>query len=849
MVEVSPLNSPLNSPASEDVSNAERAIDRQFVGTWESPTGILGWLAEVNNRPLGVRFMVTAFVFFLIGGVLALLMRIQLAVSENTFLGPELYNQLFTMHGSTMMYLFSVPFLEGLALYVLPLMIGSRDVAYPRLTAFGYWTYLFGGIVFYFSFLIGTIPDAGWFAYTPLSGIKYSGLAIDFWALGLSLVEISGIVAGIEIVVTILKLRAPGMTLARMPLFAWAMLAAGLMSLFAFTTLLIATLMLELDRTAGTQFFNPEAGGTSLLWQHLFWFFGHPEVYIIFLPATGIVSMVVTTFSRRLLGYKFIAVAILVTGFVSFGLWVHHMYTTGLPELSLNFFAAASLMIALASGAQVFAWIATLWGQRPALHTPLMFVLGFIFIFVLGGMSGVMIAIVPFDWQVHDTYFIVAHFHYVLIGGAIFPFMAGLYYWLPKFTGRLLNPRLGHASFWLAFIGFNATFFPMHIMGFFGLPRRVYTYPEVLGIDSYNIVATLGAFIFAVAYIVFIVDIVMSLWYGGEAGDNPWEADSLEWSVSSPPPTYGFLAPPVVRSRHPLWHSQLTDLEHAANICEALRGRPRGWRATLNTDAISGAPQSIQYLPGPSYDPLLATIGILIIFLAVLSKIYLIAFAGLALLLIGSVRWLAPNRKVLDMLRSSELTVQTGLPIIVTGSRSAVWCGMICLMAILGTALGAITYAYFYIRLYSVEWPQAGIAPPQALWFVIAYGLLAMSGGALRLANECFRRGWANGIQLSMTAVWMLGIGYLATSGYALADYGIDARATAYGSACYLLSGFPWILALIGLALVGQGQVRVWSEFADREGAMALNMQILSMFWYFVVASGVVVFATLVLSV
>ncbi len=843
------MNPPHNIPVTDPSVNAARAIDQQFVNTWESPTGLMGWISEVNNRPLGVRFMVTAFVFFLIGGVLALLMRIQLAVSDNTFLGPELYNQLFTMHGSTMMYLFSVPFLEGLALYVLPLMIGSRDVAFPRLTAFGYWTYLFGGIVFYFSFIIGTVPDAGWFAYTPLAGSKYSGLATDFWALGLSLVEISGIVAGVEIVVTILKLRAPGMTLARMPLFAWAMLAAGLMSLFAFTTLLIATLMLELDRTAGTQFFNPDAGGTSLLWQHLFWFFGHPEVYIIFLPATGIVSMVVTTFSRRLLGYKFIAVAILVTAFVSFGLWVHHMYTTGLPELSLNFFAAASLMIALASGAQVFAWIATLWGQQPSLSTPMLFVLGFLFIFVLGGMSGVMIAIVPFDWQVHDTYFIVAHFHYVLIGGAVFPFMAGLYYWIPKFTGRMLNPLLGHSTFWLAFIGFNLTFFPMHIMGLLGLPRRVYTYPALLELDLYNLIATVGAFVFGAAYVVFIVDLILSYFFGKVADDNPWAGDSLEWSVSSPPPTYAFLAPPVVRSRHPLWHSSVTAMEDAEAICEALRGKPRAWRATLNTDAISAQPQSIQYLPGPSCYPLVAATGLLIVFIAILSKVYLVAIVGLALAILGFAYWLAPNQKVLETLRTSELAIQTKLPIIVTGSRSAVWCGVVCYLAILGSALAAITYAYFYIRLYSAEWPQAGIAEPAFFWFAIAYGLLALSGGALYVANWSFRRGRATGTQFGLTATWVLGVAYMGSQLYALADYGISARETAYGSSFYLLSGYPWVLALVGLAFVGHGQVRVWNELNDREGAMALNMQIISLLWYFVVFAGLAVFAVLVFSV
>jgi cytochrome c oxidase subunit I len=528
-------------------------VNSRFVETWSTPPGWIGWLMDVNNRPLGIRFMVTSIFFFLFAGVLGLLIRVQLMVSGNTFLGPAAYNQIFTMHGSVMMFLFAVPFLEGLALYILPLMLGSRDVAFPRASAFAYWTYLLGGLLFSFSFVIGAAPNAGWFAYTPLSASKFTGIGVDFWAMGLGMVELSGIVAGAEIVVTVLKLRAPGMTLDRMPIFAWTLLAAGLMSLFAFTTLLVASAMLELDRSFGTRFFDPAFGGTNLLWQHLFWFFGHPEVYIIFLPATGIVSMVVGTFARRLLGYNWIVVAIILIAFVSFGLWVHHMYTTGLPELSTAFFAAASLMIAIASGTQVFAWIASLWGRRAPLNTPLMFVLGFLFIFVIGGMTGVMIAIPPFDWQVHDTFFIVAHFHYVLIGGAVFPALAGLYYWIPKFTGRLLNPWLGHASFWLTFVGFNLTFFPMHIMGLLGMPRRIYTYPAELGLDGMNMLATVGAFISATGSLLFLIDFVWSWRYGAPAGDDPWRGDSLEWSTSSPPPTYGFHAPPIVSSRHPLW--------------------------------------------------------------------------------------------------------------------------------------------------------------------------------------------------------------------------------------------------------------------------------------------------------
>ena len=403
--------------ASSTPESAKTEREAAFLSTWDEPSGFPGSLSTVDNFLIGIRFLVTSFSFFLVSGVFALLMRIQLARAENDFLGPEVYNRLFTMHGTVMMYLFAVPFQEGLAALLLPWMLGARDLAYPRLTAFSYWVFFFSGLIFFSGFLFDAVADIGWFAYTPLSAPAFAGKGIDFWVVGLGAAEVAGIAAGAELTISILRLRAPGMSLDKMPLYAWAWLITALMIVFAFTTLLMATLLLELDHDLGTRFFNEQKGGNQLLWQHLFWFFGHPEVYIIFLPATGVVSMIVCAFSKRIIGYTWIVVAILLTGFLSFGLWVHHMYTTGLPELSLYFFAGASLMIAIASGVQIFAWIGSLWGQKPRLAAPLLFVLGFVFIFVLGGLTGVMVAIVPFDWQVHDTYFLVAHFHYVLIGG------------------------------------------------------------------------------------------------------------------------------------------------------------------------------------------------------------------------------------------------------------------------------------------------------------------------------------------------------------------------------------------------------------------------------------------------
>ena len=430
---------------------------------------------------------------------MALTMRVQLARPENDLIGPDLYNQLFTTHGSAMMFLFAVPIMEAVAVFIVPLMAGTRNIAFPRLNAFSYWLYLAGGLFLFGGFLLGIGPDVGWFAYVPLSGPEYSpGKRADFWAQMITFTEVAALAVSVELIVTTLKLRAPGMSLDRMPLFMWSMLVTSFMVLFAMPSVMIASSCLIMDRLIGTHFFNPAEGGSALLWQHLFWFFGHPEVYIIFIPALGMVSSIVATFSRRpVFGHLPMVLSLVATAFLGFGLWVHHMFATGLPRLGDSFFTAASMTIAIPSGIQIFCWIATIWAGKPVFKTPLLYVVGFVVIFVIGGLSGVMIASVPLDLQVHDTYFIVAHFHYVLIGGAVFPLFGAFYYWFPKFTGRMLHEGAGKLNFWLFFIGFNVAFFPMHILGLEGMPRRVYTYPMGMGWDGMNLTATLGAMLIA----------------------------------------------------------------------------------------------------------------------------------------------------------------------------------------------------------------------------------------------------------------------------------------------------------------------------------------------------------------
>ncbi|HXW00917.1 MAG TPA: cytochrome c oxidase subunit I, partial [Anaerolineae bacterium] len=678
------------------------ASDDPLERQWADPPGFIGWLSAVQNDTIAGRIIGTAFVFFLLGGVNALLMRLQLIWPENTFIGPQTYNGLFTMHGSTMMYLFVVPILEGFAILVLPFMLGNREMPFPRLGVFSYFTFVMGGVLFYSSFLLGAVPDAGWFAYVPLSGPEYSpGLPMDFWVLALSVAEVAAIAAGVEIIIAILRMRAPGMSLSRIPLYAWAMLVTAFMILFAFTPLIIGSLLLELDRNLGTQFFNPAAGGSPVLWQHLFWIFGHPEVYIQFIPATGMLSMIVPVFSRRpISGYTFIVAAIVATGFISFGLWAHHMFTVGLPEIAMTFFAAASTMIAIPTGVQVFAWLATIWGGRPVWKTPFLFVLGFFFIFVLGGLSGVMVAVVPFNWQVHDSYFVVAHFHYVLIGGVIFPLFAAFYYWLPKFSGKLLNERLGRWNFWLMFIGFNVTFFPMHIVGLLGMPRRVYTYQAGFGWDIYNLISTIGAFILALGILLFVWNFFWSLQNGQPAGNNPWGADTLEWSTASPPINYGFAVLPIVHSRHPLWEQKPLHQgdEKVENLLQALAKWPIKWRAALITSLVDGQPEEIFRVSGPSIWPFVTAVGVIIIFGAEIFTARIVLLAGVFITIVGIIAWNWPTEAPTTEEEEAAFEREHGIPVRTSGSRAVAQGGMLLAILIIWIALACFLLSYFYIR-------------------------------------------------------------------------------------------------------------------------------------------------------
>ena len=630
--------------APEDAFNDDRQsptppVISTLEETWKPRPGLIGWLSVVNHRSIGLRYIVTAIIFFAIAGFQALAIRLQLAIPGLNLLSPEAYNQVFTMHGTTMMFLFAIPVMEGIGIYLVPLMIGARDMAFPRLNAFGYFVYLIAGITLYFSFFTGQAPDGGWFSYVPLSSREYSpGNNIDFWTTAITFLEIAALVAAIELIVTIFKMRAPGMAIHRMPPLVWAILIMAFMIVFAMPPLMIASVFLGLDRMAGTHFYNLAGGGDPLLWQHLFWFFGHPEVYIIFIPALGIAAMVTATFCRRpLVGYLPFVLSIVAVGIVSFGLWVHHMYTTGLPQLGMSFFSAASMMIAIPSGVVLFATIATIWLGRPVWKTPMLYIIGFIIIFVLGGITGIMVAAVPFDAQVHDTHFIVAHLHYVVIGGSVFPLLAGLHYWWPKMFGRMPSETLGRWSFWLSFIGFHVTFFPMHLTGMLGMPRRVYTYPAGIRWEWLNMVSTVGSFMVGLGFALFFGNLLRSLRFGPKAEDNPWNASTLEWATSSPPPQYNFLRIPSVASRDPLWE------ESGPAQLYSLRDDRR---ETLSTSILDAEPQQRLALPGPSIWPFLLAVAVGILFIGTIISLWAVPI-GFVLATIAVVGWFWPKKEEL----------------------------------------------------------------------------------------------------------------------------------------------------------------------------------------------------------
>jgi cytochrome c oxidase subunit I+III len=628
-----------------DVRDNSNLADR-LQAMWETSPGLAGWFSCVDHKEIGLRYLVTAFIFLFAGGIQALIMRLQLASPNGHILTPEQYDELFTMHGITMIIWYAFPVLSGFSNYLFPLWFGSRDMAFPRLNMFSYWVFLASGIFLYVSFAVGSAPNAGWFNYVPYASKQFNpGINIDFYCLAIIFMGISTTVGGINFIVTALRTRCPGMSINRWPVVVWGTLTANAAGLLASPVVSLAFLLLWLDRTFGTQFYTSATGefaGKPLLWQHLFWMWGHPWVYMIVLPAQSIVSDAIGVFCRRpLVGYTAVVLSTVATMMIGFGVWVHHMFATGLPIMSLSFFSAASIMIAIPSAVQIFCWIATIWTGRPIISaTVFHYIAGFIFVFVIGGVSGYMTGHVPVDWQLTDTYFVVAHLHYVLIGINLFGVLVGIYFWFPKFTGRMLDETIGKINFWLTFVGFNVAFFTMHITGLLGMPRRVYTYPAGIGLSVPNLISTIGAYILALGIIALVVNIFYSLRRGALAGPNPWDASTLEWSVPSPTPPYNFVVIPSVASRHPLWEDRLQE-GHGRSALD--RGLVLDHHhETVGVTALDGEPDVILKMPGESYMPLLMTLCLSAFFAGLLVHIWPLAGAGAALGIVAGIAWLWP---------------------------------------------------------------------------------------------------------------------------------------------------------------------------------------------------------------
>ena len=615
-------------------------------------SGVWAWITTADHKKIGLLYGYTAFGFFIAGGLEALLLRIQLAGPDGAFLSAAEYNGLFTTHAVTMIFLFVMPISAAFFNYLLPLMIGARDVAFPRMNAVSYWIFLFGGLFIYSSLLfatspaplggnlpggatdasmLGSIPNGGWFMYAPNSGLEFSpGTSIDFAVLGLQILGIASLISAVNFIVTILNMRAPGMRLLRMPVFVWMTLVVALLLLFSLPIIAIALFMLTFDRQFGTLFFVAEAGGDPILWQHLFWLFGHPEVYILILPAMGIVSETLPVFSKKpLFGYPAVVFAGAAIAFLGFGVWAHHMFSSGIPTVAQAAFALSTMTIAIPTGIKIFNWLATVWGGRVRLATPMLFSLGFVALFVIGGLSGVTHAVVPSDWQQTDTYYVVAHLHYVLFGGAIFGLFAGIYYWFPKLTGRMYNEALGKWHFWLMFIGMNLTFGPMHWLGLQGMVRRTWVYPEEAGLGVWNFVVTVGAFIIAFSVLLFIINWMYSKRRGSAAPDDPWDARTLEWTIPSPTPEYNFAVEPMVNSLDDFWHRKYDEDADG----RAVR-KEKADQIVADIVYRNGHPDHEIHLPAPSYFPFFAGFGIMLIAYGI---IYHTRAWGIPLIVTGAV--------------------------------------------------------------------------------------------------------------------------------------------------------------------------------------------------------------------
>jgi len=821
-----------------------RAQAERLKKVWASGKGWRYWGA-VNNSEVGLWYTATAFVFFLFAGVLALLMRTQLAVPENDFVSAELYNQLFTLHGTVMMFLFAIPIFEAFSILILPEMLGARDLPFPRLSAFGYWSFLLGGVFVCGSIFFNAAPSGGWFMYPPLTtDPEMSGIGADIWMLGLSFIEVASIAAAVEIIIGILKCRPPGMRINLMPLYAWYLLVVAAMILFAFPPLIAGDILFEMERLLDWPFFDPARGGDPVLWQHLFWIFGHPEVYIIFLPAIALVAMIVPTFARRpMVGYSWIVLAAVGTGFLSFGLWVHHMFTTGLPAISLGFFSAASEAVAIPTGVQLFCFLATLLAGRVIYTTPMLFVTGTLAIFVIGGLTGVMVALAPFDWQAHDSYFIVAHLHYVLIGGALFPILAGAYYFFPFVTGRKLSDKLGKLAFWTMFAGFNVAFFPMHFTGLLGMPRRVFTYPSGLGWDWLNLMSTVGAFIFAAGFLVVVFDVLRPKRKQAYAARNPWNAGTLEWLTEMPGADWGVRSIPIVESRYPLWDQP----DFVKNVDEGrfyLPDAEEGKRETLVTSVLDATPIQCLRVPGNTFITMAAAFLTGGVFIFTTYHWYLAALVSGVFALGAIIMWLWNGTAMVPEKNEKDVGLGLNLPLYMSGPKSVGWWAMFITMIGDMTAFASLVFAYFFYWTIHDNFPPPDAAPG-VMWPLVASALLIAAWALTQMARRWNRAGNDHALRLALIAGALL---------------------SAAGGAAFIWG--PWTSNMIAAAHVYPATVWVLVIWTASHAALGIIMQLycvarslagkltaeydidiwnVSLYWHFMAITTVVTFAVIAL--
>ncbi|MFK3739771.1 cytochrome c oxidase subunit I [Massilia sp. TN1-12] len=797
---------------------------------WRTPSG-WRFFKSVNNTNIGLLYIGTALLFFVLAGVLGLLIRLQLAVPENGFLAVGTYNQVFTMHGTVMMFLFAIPVVEALAVYLLPNMLGARDLPFPRLSAYAYWAYAIGGLAFFCTLFVGLAPDGGWFMYPPLTGLQYSpDMNADFWLLGIGFIEISAIAGAIELIVGILFTRAPGMTLARMPVYAWAMLVVGLMIVFAFPAVIAGTALLEMERALDWPFFIADRGGDPLLWQHLFWFFGHPEVYIIFLPAAGMVSTMIPTIARTpLVGRRAIIAALLGVGVFSFGLWAHHMFTAGLGVMEMGFISAASMAVAVPTAIQVFAWIATLWKGKVQAGAPTLFLLGFMFIFVLGGLTGVMVAVIPFDWQVHDTYFIVAHLHYVLIGGMVFPVFAAMYYWLPLINGNRLSERLARWVFGLMFVGFNTAFFPMHITGLLGMPRRVYTYPADMGWNGLNMLSTVGAFLFALGVVLFAADVVRTLRRPTKEVGNPWNASTLEWLTSE---DYGNRSIPRIASTNPLW-DQPTLSQEVDEGRHYLPNTATGKRETIATSPIAARPTYLMILQGDSWLPPLAAAGTAAFFLLLTMKLTIAAWIGGIVAIVAVVCWLWQSDRAAPQ-RSVQIGEGETLPVgaVKTGSHS--WWGTMIMLVVDGSIFASFGFAYIHVSMRLQVCPPPGASLPPLSWALASSGLLALGSVLVWLATRALGKRRLPWLALAALACTCAAFG-IDMEGFRQA--GLDGSSSAWAAAISAMLGYQGLHIAVLLIVGPYLALRAWrGHLSDHSRATLDNSALI---WHYTTLQGI----------